>query len=66
MRLHGLSYAFTDLVTGQRVTSDEDLALAPYRFVWLTAESDTDFTCTLGTPGTALRGKCARRRKCRR
>jgi amylosucrase len=38
LRLHGLSYAFTDLVTGEKITPDEDLILAPYRFVWLRAE----------------------------
>ncbi len=38
LRLHGLSYSFTDLVTGEEITSDEDLVLAPYRFVWLKAE----------------------------
>ena len=35
LRLHGLGYAFEDLVTGESITSDEDLVLAPYRFVWL-------------------------------
>ena len=38
LRLHGLSYVFTDLVTGERVTSNEDLLLDAYRFVWLKAE----------------------------
>jgi amylosucrase len=38
LRLHGLSYAFTDLVTGEQITCDEDLNLEPYRFVWLEAE----------------------------
>lgn len=37
LRVHGLSYAFTDLVTGDHITSDEDLILEPYRFVWLKA-----------------------------
>jgi glycosidase len=37
LRLHGLSYAFTDLVTGEHITSDEDLVLMPYQFVWLKA-----------------------------
>lgn len=35
LRLHGLGYVFKDLVTGEQITSDEDLVLAPYRFVWL-------------------------------
>ena len=35
LRLHGLAYRFTDLVTGELVGTDADLALAPYRFVWL-------------------------------
>ncbi len=37
LRLHGLGYAFTDLVTGEQISSDEDLVLEPYRFVWLKA-----------------------------
>jgi glycosidase len=37
LRVHGLSYALTDLVSGTRVTSDEELVLEPYRFVWLRA-----------------------------
>jgi amylosucrase len=39
LRLHGLSYAFTDLVSGQTISLDNDLALGPYRFVWLMADS---------------------------
>jgi glycosidase len=35
IRLHGLSYAFTDLVSGQQVSLGQDLQLAPYQFVWL-------------------------------
>lgn len=35
LRLHGLAYAFTDLVTGDTVGLERDLALAPYQFVWL-------------------------------
>jgi len=35
LRLHGLGYRFSDLVTGEQVSSDEDLVLAPYRFAWL-------------------------------
>jgi amylosucrase len=38
LRLHGLSYAFTDLVTGQAVSLDHDLALGAHRFVWLIAD----------------------------
>jgi amylosucrase len=37
LRLHGLGYAFSDLVTGQEITADEHLVLDPYRFVWLIA-----------------------------
>ena len=37
LRLHGLSYTFTDLVTSEQITPDEDLILGPYRFVWLKA-----------------------------
>ena len=37
LRVHGLGYAFTDLVTGRRVVPDEDLVLEPYRFMWLAA-----------------------------
>jgi amylosucrase len=37
VRLHGLSYAFTDLVTGQAVSAEDDLVLEAYRFVWLMA-----------------------------
>lgn len=35
LRLHGLGYTFTDLVSGERVTCDGDLILEPYGFVWL-------------------------------
>jgi amylosucrase len=35
LRLHGLAYVFTDLVTGTAVPRGEDLKLAPYQFVWL-------------------------------
>ena len=38
LRVHGLSYALTDLVTGAQVTSDEDLILEPCGFVWLRAD----------------------------
>ena len=38
LRLHGLSYALTDLVTGDQITSNEDLVLEPYCFVWLRAD----------------------------
>jgi amylosucrase len=39
LRLHGLSYSFTDLVTGQTVSLGSDLVLGAYRFVWLKADS---------------------------
>ncbi|MFQ5613022.1 MAG: alpha-amylase family glycosyl hydrolase [Anaerolineae bacterium] len=35
VRLHGLSYDFTDLVTGRTITLDQDLKLEPYQFRWL-------------------------------
>ncbi len=38
LRLHGLAYAFTDLVTGEQLSAVKDLVLAPYRFVWLMAD----------------------------
>lgn len=38
LRVHGLSYALTDLVSGTQVMSDEELILEPYRFVWLRAD----------------------------
>ncbi|MBN1484014.1 MAG: alpha-glucosidase C-terminal domain-containing protein [Chloroflexia bacterium] len=38
LRLHGLSYTLTDLVSGQQVSSDRDLLLEAYRFVWLQAQ----------------------------
>jgi amylosucrase len=37
VRNHGLSYDFRDLVTGDRITLNEGLALGPYRFAWLAA-----------------------------
>ena len=38
LRLYGLSYSFTDLVTGQRIALENNLVLEPYRFVWLMAD----------------------------
>jgi amylosucrase len=38
VRLHGLSYAFTDLVSEQTITLAEDIRLGPYQFVWLVGE----------------------------
>jgi amylosucrase len=38
VRLHGLSYVFTDLVSGQTVSLENELVLEPYRFVWLMAD----------------------------
>ncbi|GAB4427436.1 MAG: alpha-amylase family glycosyl hydrolase [Anaerolineae bacterium] len=35
IRLHGLGYAFTDLVSGQAITLAEDIRLEPYQFMWL-------------------------------
>ena len=35
LRLHGLSYDFNDLVTGQAISSEEDLRLEPYAFICL-------------------------------
>ncbi len=37
LRLYGLDDAVTDLVSGERITPRDDLALAPYRLVWLAA-----------------------------
>jgi amylosucrase len=37
LRVHGLGYAFQDLVTGEHVSSDTDLVLEPCCFVWLKA-----------------------------
>ena len=37
LRLAGLGYAFVDLVTNERASATEDLALAPYRVAWLAA-----------------------------
>ena len=36
IRLQGLSYQFTDLVSAGPLTLETDLVLGPYRFVWLT------------------------------
>jgi amylosucrase len=35
VRIYGIGYTFTDLVTGETIRLDRDLMLAPYRFVWL-------------------------------
>jgi hypothetical protein len=37
VRLHGLAYAFDDMVSGQRRTLDRDLILVAYQFIWLRA-----------------------------
>ncbi len=37
LRIHGLNNTFTDLVTGETIILDQNLALDPYRFVWLVA-----------------------------
>jgi amylosucrase len=38
VRLYGLGYTFTDLVGGNALNLSEDVALEPYRFVWLVAQ----------------------------
>jgi len=40
VRIHGLAYAFMDLVTGERVGLDADVVLGPYRFLWLQPSAD--------------------------
>jgi len=35
LRLYGLSYAFTELVSGAAISPNQDLVLEAYRFVWL-------------------------------
>ncbi|HMA35748.1 MAG TPA: alpha-glucosidase C-terminal domain-containing protein, partial [Chloroflexia bacterium] len=37
LRVYGLSYTFTDLVSGAAVALDQDIVLDPYRFLWLVA-----------------------------
>lgn len=37
LRVYGPGYRFTDLVSEQEFNADEPLPLAPYQFVWLTA-----------------------------
>ena len=37
LRVYGPGYHFTDLVSGQEFSAGEPLQLAPYQFVWLTA-----------------------------
>lgn len=41
VRLYGLGYKFTDLVTGDAVILKDDLRLDSYRFVWLSADEDS-------------------------
>ncbi len=40
LRLYGLSYTFSDLMSGESLTidGDENLVLAPYRFLWLSPQ----------------------------
>ncbi len=38
IRLYGLGYQFTDLVTGKDISSAQNLRLEPYQFVWLLAK----------------------------
>lgn len=40
VRLYGLGYKFTDLITGDAITLKDDLRLDSYRFVWLAAEEE--------------------------
>jgi glycosidase len=35
LRLYGLSYSFTDLVTGKEINLNDSIVLEPYRFLWL-------------------------------
>src|SRR5947209_291823 len=35
LRVYGLSYSFTDLITSQTLTAEQPLQLEPYQFVWL-------------------------------
>ncbi len=35
VRLYGLGYSFTDLITGDEIALKDDLRLDSYRFVWL-------------------------------
>jgi len=37
VRLYGLGYTFTDLVSDQAINLAQDLRLEPYQFVWLVA-----------------------------
>ena len=39
LRTHGLGYVFDDLITGDTISCAHDLALAPYRLVWLIANA---------------------------
>jgi amylosucrase len=38
VRLHGLAYTFTDLVSGRSISLTQDFTLEPYQFVWLVVE----------------------------
>lgn len=38
LRLRGLSHTFTDLVTGEQISTDADLPLPPLHFLWLRAK----------------------------
>jgi amylosucrase len=40
VRLYGLGYTFTDVVSGQTFTLAEDLKLEPYQFVWLVSPTN--------------------------
>ncbi len=39
LRIHGLGYAFHDLVTGRTLALDGEVHLDPYQFVWLVASA---------------------------
>jgi amylosucrase len=42
IRLYGLGYTFTDLISQQLVTLDEDLTLEPYQAMWLIDDNSTE------------------------
>src|SRR5207253_11477859 len=35
LRVYGLAYSFTDLITGQTLTAERPLRLEPHQYVWL-------------------------------
>jgi amylosucrase len=38
VRLYGLGYSFREIVTGENLRLEDDIHLAPYRFMWLAPE----------------------------